>query len=109
MTCTIDLGDGPWSFVLSKTFIFDIVHRLASPHLASTLRDYPQPPILQLSEYVDEENGAKELDELREQISADPSLESAELGGNRILVEYYKGVLIICDDLVTSGTNVVEM
>jgi hypothetical protein len=108
MNCSVDLGDGPRCFALPKTYVFDIVYRLASTHLSSTLRDYQTPSILQLSDYINRENGATDLQSLRERVAADPSLKHAKLGGNVIFIEYYRGVLIIYDDLAWGAINVVD-
>jgi hypothetical protein len=35
-------------------------------------------------------------------------LAQKKLGGNRILAEFYVGILVLRDDLVSAGTNVYE-
>ncbi len=109
MDCSIDLGDGPRTVRIDKSYVFDIIDRLSSPHLSATLRDYPRPPILQLADYISEEHGGPAIQKLRERVVAEPSLLYCELGGNRLLVEFYHGVLIISDDLAMDGTNVVDL
>lgn len=108
MACCIDLGDGPRTFTLPKTYVFDVVDRLASSHLASTLRDYPKSPILQLDDYINDERGLPFLLSLQQELSDNPSLVRKELGGNRILAKYFRGVMILRDDLIMAGTNVIE-
>lgn len=109
MACCVDWGEGPRSFRVNKEFCFDIVDRLAAAQLAHTLCEYPMPQLLRIDDFVNEEQGASCLRSLREEIAANPALVSKELGGNRILVRYYRGVLILRDDLVWGGTNVVEI
>ncbi|MEL7500821.1 MAG: hypothetical protein AAFN77_24730 [Planctomycetota bacterium] len=57
---------------------------------------------------MNDENGQLLLDELRQQIADNPSLANVDLGGNRILVEYYRGTLVISDDIRWRATNVVD-
>lgn len=108
MACCIDLGDGPRTFPLPKTYVFDIVDRLASSHLASTLRDYPRLPILQIDDYIKDEQGLPFLLSLQRELSDNPALVHKELGGNRILAEYFRGMMILRDDLIMAATNVIE-
>jgi hypothetical protein len=108
MRATIDVDDDSASYRISKNYVFDIVDRLGTTHLVSSLLAYEQKPILQLEDYIREERGKPFLDRLREQLGKDSSIAHAELGGNRILVKYYLGVLIISDDILWSATNVVD-
>ena len=108
MHATINVAGDSVSYQISKNYVFDIVDRLGSTHLASSLLAYEQKPILKLDDYIREEHGELFLECLRKQLANDPSIAHAELGGNRILVEYYSGVLIISDDLLWSATNVVD-
>jgi len=108
MSCCIDLSDGPRMFPLPKTYVFDAVDRLAFSHLASTLRDYPKPPLLQIDDYINDEHGLPRLLSLQRELSDNPSIVRKELGGNRILAEYFRGVMILRDDLIMAGTNVID-
>lgn len=108
MTCSIDLGDGSRTFPLPKRYVFDIVDRLGNEHLAETLRDYPRPPLLTLNDYINDEHGLSELVSLQRQITKNPSLDRKALGGNRILADYVRGVLVLRDDLIMAGTHVIE-
>ncbi len=108
MNCTINLNNGSTSYQISKDYIFDIIEKLCLPHLSETLLKYKNKTILQLSDYINEENGQKLLDELRQRIVDNPSLETADLGGNRIIVEYYRGILVISDDILWCATNVID-
>jgi hypothetical protein len=108
MTCSIDLGNGPRTFPLPKEYVFDIVDRLGTSHLASTLLDYPKPPILTLQDYINDEHGLPFLKALQQELEDNPALVHKELGGNRILAEYFRGVLVLRDDLVMAATNVAE-
>lgn len=109
MHCEIDLGDKEFPIRAPKAFVFDIVSRLATPHLAPSLRKYARGSLLTLQDYIDDEHGAPWIESLRERISKDPSIVRANLGGNRILAEYYHGVLILYDDLCDNATNVIEL
>lgn len=108
MKCSIDLGDGARTLPLLKRYVFDIIDRLSNKHLAETLRDYPKPPVLTLDDYINDEHGLPDLVSLQHDITKDPTLDRKSLGGNRILAGYFRGVLILRDDLVTNGTNVIE-
>jgi hypothetical protein len=108
MTCSIDLGNASRVFPLPKIYVFDIVDRLGTPHLASTLLDYPKPPLLALHDYINDEHGLPLLQGLQQELADNPSIVRKELGGNRILAEYFRGVLALRDDLVMAATNVIE-
>lgn len=108
MSCRIDLGNGPRTFPLRKSYVFDVVDRLASSHLAVTLSDYPEPPILEIDDYITDEQRLPFLLALQEELSTNLTLVNRELGGNRILAKYFRGVLILRDDLIMAGTNVIE-
>ena len=109
MTCVCSWDDESFTFTTRKHYIFDIIDRLATDHLFTTLRGYGSPVLLELSDYITEERGEPFLQSLRDQIAADPTLQYAELGGNCILVEYVRGALIIRDDLCRAATNVVDL
>ena len=109
MHCEIDLGETAFAIRAPKAFVFDIVSRLATPHLAPLLRKYSRGSLLTLKNYIDNEHGGPCIESLRERIVDDPSIVRADLGGNRILAEYYHGVLILCDDLSGDATNVIEI
>lgn len=108
MRCSIDLGNGPRTFPLPKRFVFDVTDRLSNEHLVNGLNDYHRPALLTLSDYINEENGLAQLADLQTELATDSSLETQSLGGNRILADYYRGILILSDDLVTAGTNVID-
>ena len=108
MKCSVEIDGASTRFQIPKSYIFDIMDKLGAPHLASSLLEYERKPILQLNDYITDENGQSFLDGLRQQIADDPSLANAELGGNRIIVEYYRGTLIISDDILSCATNVVD-
>ena len=108
MNCAVSTAGVTSNLSLAKTFVFDIVDRLARPHLADSLHDYSEPSILQVDDYIREERGESELQRLRKQIVHDPLLKFMDLGGNRITLEYYSGVLVLRDDLLLQATNVIE-
>ena len=109
MHCDINLGDTVFPIRAPKAFVFDIVSRLATPHLAPLLRKYNRGSLLTLQDYIDNEHGGPCIESLCERIADDPSIVRTDLGGNRILAEYYHGVLILCDDLCEDATNVIEI
>lgn len=108
MHCEIDAGDGVFPVRASKIYVFDIVDRLASPYFAPRLRQYQPGELITLEHYIEEEMGEIGLADLRDRLAVDPSLTQASIDGNRILVAYYRGVLILRDDLCLSATNVVD-
>jgi hypothetical protein len=108
MHCEIELGDAAFPIRAPKEFVFDIADRLAAPHLAPKLRSYTRGSLLTLQDYIDDEHGGPCIESLRKRLVDDPSLVQANLGGNRIFAEYYRGVLILCDDLCRDATNVVD-
>ena len=110
MTCHCELQNGStFVFSASQNCIFDIIDRFARDHLRESLRDYDPPDLLELSDYINEEDAELEIQQLRDRIAAEPELHYAELGGNCIFVEYVGGALIIRDELLRWATNVVEI
>jgi hypothetical protein len=69
---------------------------------------YPIPTLLEFDDYITEEHGENLLLRLQADLLHNPKLSQKKLGGNRILAEYYFGILILRDDLVSAGTNVYE-
>lgn len=108
MQIKLDLGNGPRAFPLAKEFCFDVTDCLANPYLAPRLLDYRPFYVFQLCDYVNDERGTPWLKELQAELARDPGLERKDLGGNRILASYCRGILILRDDLATCGTNVIE-
>ena len=98
-----------FTFSASRNCVFDIIDRFARDHLRETLREYSPPDLLELGNYIEEENGETEVRRLRERVAAEPDLQYAELGGNCIFVEYVSGALIIRDELLRWATNMVEL
>jgi hypothetical protein len=109
MRCTVNIGSASAKYHIPQTYVFDVIQKLGTPHLAALLLDYEPGRLLQLDDYIEIENGQKYLNGLRQHLLDTPSLTRADLGGNRILVEYYRGTLIISDDLVVYATNVVDL
>ena len=109
MQCDLKVGDAAFPVRAPKVFVFDIVSRLAAPHLAPLLRNYTHGSLLTLQDYIDNEQGGSCMETLHTRIVDDPSITHSNLGGNRILAEYYHGVLILCDDLCDDATNVIEL
>jgi hypothetical protein len=95
-------------FVADKVLVFDIILRFTTPHHQETLRSYKTGQPLIIADYIAEENGENEVMKLQQHISTNPQM-AITLGGNRIEVEYYRGVVIITDDLMTVPANVVEV
>ena len=109
MQCDISLDGDGFSISAPKTHCFDIVDRLAAPHLAPKLKQYAPDILIELSEYVRDEQAGDRIDDLKRKVASDPSVVFAELGGNRWLAEYYHGYLILTDDLCYGATNIVEL
>ncbi|MEM8735495.1 MAG: hypothetical protein AAGG44_14775 [Planctomycetota bacterium] len=82
-----------------------MVHR----HLASALKEYSSNRPIELSEFILDEQAAKDFANLKQQIHDDPTIVSADLGGNRWRAEYYHGHIVLTDDLGRAATNVVEI
>ena len=109
MQCDISLDGDGFSISAPKTHCFDIVDRLAVPHLAAKLKQYAPELLIELSEYINDEQAGERIAELKRKIASDPSVVFAELGGNRWVAEYYHGYLILTDDLCYDATNIVEL
>jgi hypothetical protein len=109
MHCEVIYQGEHSSFAAPKTHCFDIIYRIASPHLASKLMQYTPNPLVELEEYIDEERAGKWIEELKDSIANDPSIETKKLGGNHFEAEYYHGYLILTDDLCYGATNMVRL
>lgn len=82
---------------------------LVAPDIAPPVKcSYPKPPLLALHDYINDEHGLPLLQGLQQELADNPSVVRKELGGNRILAEYFRGVLVLRDDLVMAATNVIE-
>lgn len=108
MICTVVIDDASRRLRLKKTYCFDIVDRISRNHLCKSVLSYPKPTLLEFNDYVTEEHGANLLLKLQADLLHNPKLSQKKLGGNRILAEYYFGILVLRDDLVSAGTNVYE-
>lgn len=109
MQCDVSLNGESFSFSAPKTHCFDIADRLAAPHLAPTLTEYSPNLLIELCEYIKDEQADGRIADLKRAIESDPSVVYAELGGNRWVAEYYHGYLILTDDLCYGATNIVEL
>ncbi len=69
---------------------------------------YPKPTLQEFDDYITEECGKNLLLELQAELLHNSKLSQKKLGGNRILAEYYFGIMILRDDLLSAGTNVFE-
>ena len=108
MQCDITLDGDDFSITAPKSHCFDIIYRFATPHLAQKLRQYTPNLLIELSEYINDEQADGRIADLKRAIADDPSLTSMELGGNRLVAEYNNGYLILTDDLCYGATNVVN-
>ena len=108
MSGVIEIGEQSKKLDIPKKYVFDVMEKLAASHLAETLLNYDLLPVLEIADYINDEQGQRDLDELKQQLADNPSLKYADLGGNRILVQYFSGTLIISDDLLMAATNVVD-
>ncbi len=109
MHCDISLDGDDFSISAPKTHCFDILDRLTTPHLASKLKQYVPELLIELSEYVLNEQAGDRIADLKRKVTSDQTLVYAELGGNRWVAEYYHGYLILTDDLCCDATNMVEL
>ena len=108
MICTVVVDDASRRIPLNKAFCFDIADRLACGYLCQSVLSYPKPTLLEIDDYITEEHGANSLLEMQAGLLHNPELSQKKLGGNRILAEYYFGILILRDDLLSAGTNVFD-
>jgi hypothetical protein len=108
MICTVAIDDASRRIQLKKTYCFDIVDRISCNHLCKSVLSYPIPTLLEFDDYITEEHGENLLLRLQADLFHNPKLSHKKLGGNRIRAEYYFGILILRDDLVSAGTNVYE-
>ena len=109
MQCDISFDGDTFTISAPKTHCFDIVSRLAATHLAPNLKQYAPNLLIELAEYIRDEQAGDQIAELRSKVSADPTIVFALLGGNRWVAEYYHGYLILTDDLCRGATNVVKL
>ncbi|WDQ16155.1 hypothetical protein [Rhodopirellula sp. P2] len=109
MRCDVTLDGDEFSLTARKTHCFDIVDRLSAPHLAPKLKRYAPNLLIELSEYIRDEQAGDRIADLKRKVIADPTIVFAELGGNRWIAEYYHGYLILSDDLCYGATNMVEL
>ena len=109
MRCDISLDGDGFTISAPKTHCFDIVGRMAAPHLAPRLKQYTPNLVIELSEYINDEQAGDRIADLKRKVAADPTIVFAELGGNRWIAEYYHGYLILMDDLCYGATNMVEL
>lgn len=108
MICTVVIDDASRRIQLKKTCCFDIVDRISCNHLCKSVLSYPKPMLLKFDDYITEEHGANVLLRMQADLLHSPELTQKKLGGNRIHAEYYFGILILRDDLLSAGTNVLE-
>ncbi|PQO46331.1 hypothetical protein [Blastopirellula marina] len=108
MEAIVDLGNGTQTLYLPKQYCFDVTDCLSCKHRAAKLPDYHVRYLLQLSDYIQEEQGEQPLKELQTELAQNPDLERRELGGNIIFPTYYRGILILRYDLASGCTNVLE-
>jgi|GEM_PF-2500665 hypothetical protein len=108
MTCSVVVDDVSRRIKLDKAYCFDIVDRISSNHFCKSVLSYPKPRLLEFDDYITEEHGANLLLRLQAELLHNTKLAQKKLGGNRILAEFYVGILVLRDDLVSAGTNVYE-
>ena len=107
--CHISLDSDEFTISVPKTHCFDIVDRMAAPHLAPKLKEYAPNLLIELSEYIRDEQTDDQIADLKRKVASDPTIVFAELGGNRWVAEYYHGYVILTDDLCYGATNVVKL
>lgn len=94
-------------FDIQKEFVFDVYLRFSKMGFTDSLKNYEPGPLLTLQDYINEEQGSRCIEALRSKLKKG-HVSNESLGGNRILVEYRSGLLIIVDDLMNAAANVVE-
>jgi hypothetical protein len=92
------------SFVVNQTLVFQIKFCGKSPALRVAAKRYKiefiRGDLVELKDFVNEESIAKKsIKSLKEEWKINNEIECMDLGGNRFEVEYYKGILILIDDL----------
>ncbi|GAB1856895.1 hypothetical protein MHTCC0001_17310 [Flavobacteriaceae bacterium MHTCC 0001] len=65
--------------------------------------------LLDINRWIKEEGGSKEIIRKLIEDTKNNSLEYEHLGGNRIEAEYYKGLIILKDDLYWDKSNVINL
>ncbi|TWT64047.1 hypothetical protein [Rubinisphaera italica] len=55
MNCSVKVGGDSTRYQIPKSYIFDIIDKLGTRHLASSLLKYELKPILQLNDYIVDE------------------------------------------------------
>lgn len=108
MHCDVTVGETSFPIRVPKSFCFDITFRLASTHLCKKLHKYQRGTLLELSDYFRGEQGDFDIEQFKLRLASDPTIASADFGGDRILAEFYHGVLVLYDDLCMDATNVFE-
>ena len=109
MRCDIFFDGEEFAISAPQTHCFDIVWRVATPHLAPKLKQYTPNLLIELSEYINAERAADQIADLKRKVAADPTIVCFKLGGNRWIAEYYHGYLILMDDLCVGATNMVKL
>jgi len=106
-TCSVLDKNDCFQFDIRKEFVFDVFLRFCWG-FRDTLRNYNPGRLLTLEDYISEENGQEQIDELQARLDAGP-VDRFRCGGNILFVEYCAGIIVISDDLMTSSINVLEL
>jgi hypothetical protein len=106
-TCSVLDKNDCFQFDIQKEFVFDAFLRFRWPESRKSLRNYDPGTLLTLEDYIHEENGQGQIDELRSRLAAGP-VDRFTCGGNKLFVEYYAGIIVILDDCMTASSNVIE-
>ncbi|MEO1048994.1 MAG: hypothetical protein AAFX87_00095 [Bacteroidota bacterium] len=90
--------------------IYDALHQIFIRN--SDLDAYKRPAgiLITLDEWINEEGefAEEQIQQLKKQL-ADATIDYKHLGGNRFIAEFYKGVVILTDDLSWAATNIVHL
>lgn len=103
-TCEVVSTSGITHFEFTHELIFDVVDHLSDPEYPAAYIS-PRSP-LTIADMTNE-YGDRLINELQQQIKTNGNT-GFNWGGNRILMSYYPGILILRDDLCTFATNVIE-
>jgi hypothetical protein len=92
-----------------KKYIYDVLIKLFRRHELYKIEFNPS-DLIQLNDFKTEENIAKKtIQELKNKLKHS-EVDKFDLGGNRFEVEYYKGILILRDDLPgCKSANVIDL
>ncbi|WP_053989917.1 hypothetical protein [Mangrovimonas sp. TPBH4] len=105
---TYNYSTGKEKTILKNSDIYDLLIEILTRFELNIIRS-KNCELLNISHFIEEEGKVanKRLAELKSEIKNGQVI-YRNLGGNRIEAEYYKGILILKDDLMNYKSNVIE-